>query len=104
MVNTAINGRLCHVAKFDRALTSAEGIRYTDTLFSPEFVQNSKDWHVEMFNADFSFDLQGNRTTTQTSMVFETHAPVVYPSMTDSSFEDEDTAPDKRSRLIYVGA
>lgn len=102
---TPFNGSLCHVTKIDRALSPASGIVFTRTLVSPQFIQEGTDFHVEMFNSSFAFDMQGNRTTTPTDMVYVEHAPVAYPSTSSVSFEDLDPLVDvQRSRLIYVGA
>ena len=101
-ITTPFNGSICHVMKLDRPLTINEGLKYTDILVSPEFAQNDKDFHVEMFNSD-TYDLQNNRTVTQSGMVYGPQAPASYPSMVSTTLDDE-AAPAGKSRLIYVGA
>jgi hypothetical protein len=98
------NGRLCHVAKFDRALTNNEVPQYTATLFSPEVAQNSKIWHVEMWNSTFCYDLQNNISTTLVSMSFGLHAPAAYPSMIATSLDDGGEQVSFARKVMYVGA
>lgn len=74
------NGRICHPAKFSRALSDAEGANFTSSFFSPEFAQQNADWHAEMHRGgNLAFDLVGNATISEIQMVYGPHAPVDYP-------------------------
>ena len=74
------NGRICHVAKYSREFTNDEAVKYTSVFVSPQFAQNSADWHVEMFRGgNVLFDLVGGATVSETSMAYGPHAPAIYP-------------------------
>lgn len=74
------NGRICHAAKYSREFTQDEAEKYTQVLVSPQFAQNSADWHVEMFRGgSMLFDLVGNATVSETLMAYGPHAQAMYP-------------------------
>ncbi len=74
------NGQICHVAKFSRALTDEEGEMYTKHLMSPQFSPTNADWHAEMHRGgNLAFDLVGQATISEISMVYGPHAPTEYP-------------------------
>lgn len=100
------NGRLCHIAKWNRPVDLSLVQKVTSTAaVSPQFALQDEGWHIEMFNEDFSFDLQGNLTTTPTLVDFGDHAPVAYPSTSSISFDDDSAvSPEQSKRIIYVGA
>lgn len=75
------NGRICHPAKWSRALTEDEGSRYSAQFISPQFAQNSANWHLEMFKGGtLAFDLTGFTTVTENLMAYGEHAPVDFPA------------------------
>ncbi len=91
------NGRIAELAKWDRVLTIAEVEAYTDpdNLFSPLLAQTDQQWHLEMFNAGFAFDMQNNVAVVDgpTAPLFGRHASASYPSADQLQLSTVTTAP-----------
>lgn len=77
----AYTGSICHVAQWHRDIQADIALRATAILLSPQFAQQDLQFHVEVWNGSFNYDLQSVQTVTaRNGLTFGPHAPASYPS------------------------